>query len=104
MAKAPAKKSKKRSRLMKLQYRAQVLATFGQRLKSLRLKKGFTLRQFEVRSGIDAGNLAKYERGTREPGLIVILIMARALDMHYQELLDFKFDFEETTLRRSAQL
>lgn len=106
MAKAVVKKAakKKRTRLMKLQYRAQVLSTFGHRLRSLRLKKGLTLRQFEIRSGIDAGNLAKYEGGTREPGLIVILIMARALGMHYHELLDFKFDFDEATLRQSAQL
>lgn len=89
---------------MKLQYRAQVLSAFGDNLKSLRLKKGFTLRQFEIKSGIDAGNLVKYERGTREPGLIVILIMARALDIHYHDLFNFEFDFNETALRRSVQL
>lgn len=104
MAKAPVKKLKKRARLMKLQYRAQVLSAFGNNLKSLRLKKGLTLRQFEARSGIDAGNLVKYERGTREPGLIVILIMAKALGVHYYDLLDFEFDFNETALRRSVQL
>lgn len=87
---------------MKLQHRAQLLSTFGHRLQLLRLKKGLTPRQFEIRSGIDAGNLAKYELGTREPGLIVIMMMARALDISHRELLDFNFEFDETTLRRSS--
>ena len=102
MAKAPAKKvRKRRTRLMKLQHRAELLLTFGRRLEYLRLKKGLSPNQFEDRSGIDAGNLAKYELGTREPGLIVILLMAKALDVHPRELLDFDFDFDETALRHS---
>ncbi len=89
---------------MKLQYRAQVLSAFGHNLKSLRLKKGISLREFELKAGIDAANINKYERGSREPGLIVILIMANALNVHHHDLLNFKFDFDETTLRRSSQL
>jgi transcriptional regulator with XRE-family HTH domain len=95
MAKAPAKKSKKkRTRLMKLQHRAQVLQAFGRRLEELRLEKGLTPSQFELRSGIDVGNLAKYEQGDREPGLIVMVLMARALDVRCSELLEFEVDFE----------
>jgi transcriptional regulator with XRE-family HTH domain len=102
MAKAPAKKlKKKRARLMKLQHRAELLLAFGRHLESLRIKKGLSPSQFEDRSGIDAGNLAKYELGTREPGLIVILLMAKALEIHPRELLDFNFDFDESALRRS---
>ena len=77
---------------MSLQQRVQILSAFGHRLRALRLQKGLTFRQFETRSGIDAGNLAKYEQGDREPGLIVIMIMAKALDVHHLELLDFDFD------------
>ena len=84
---------------MKLQHRAQLLSTFGHRLEQIRLKRGLTPSQFEVRSGIDAGNLAKYEQGAREPGLIVIMIMAKALDIDHLELLDFDFNFDEAPLR-----
>jgi len=88
-----AKRSKdKRMRLVKLQDRAQLLFSFGQRLEYLRLKSGLTPSQFEARSGIDAGNLAKYEQGHREPGLLVIVMMARCLGVSLREFFDFEFD------------
>jgi transcriptional regulator with XRE-family HTH domain len=96
MAKAPAKKlNRKRPRLMKLKDRARLLATFGRRLQKLRRAKGFTPNQFAWESGIDPGNLAKYEQGDREPGLIVIIIMAKALEIDHLKLLDIAFDYEQ---------
>lgn len=86
---------------MKLQHRAELLLMFGRRLEHLRLKKGLSPSEFEDRSGIDAGNLAKYELGTREPGLIVIMIMAKALEVHHRELLDFDFEFDAAAPGRS---
>jgi transcriptional regulator with XRE-family HTH domain len=89
---AKKKLEKRRVRLMKLQDRAQLLFSFGRRLEQLRLANKLTPSQFEIRSGIDAGNLAKYEQGHREPGLFVIVMMARALDVSLKEFFDFDFD------------
>lgn len=40
---------------------------FGQLLKDLRLRKKLTLREFCARSGIDAGNYSRIERGLFPP-------------------------------------
>jgi transcriptional regulator with XRE-family HTH domain len=80
---------------MKLQHRARLLSAFGRRLEKLRIEKGLTPNQFALKSGIDVGNLAKYEQGDREPGIAVIMIMSKALEVDHLELLDFAFDFEQ---------
>lgn len=96
MASASAKKvTNRRVRLMNLKHRSLLLQAFGRRLEQLRLRQGLSPSVFEARSGIDAGNLAKYERGDREPGLVLIVIMAKALEVHPYELLDFDFDFDQ---------
>jgi transcriptional regulator with XRE-family HTH domain len=79
---------------MKLKNRADLTVKFGQRLRQFRLAAGLTPSEFEVRSRIDAGNLAKYEQGEREPGLAVIIIMAKGLGIKHTDLLDFPFDYE----------
>ena len=78
---------------MKLADRARLLQAFGRRLKKLRLQLGLTPLQFYYKSGIDGSNLAKYERGEREPGLAIIMIMAKALETNHDDLLKFTFDF-----------
>lgn len=40
---------------------------FGELLKQRRREKGFTLREFAARAGMDAGNLSKLERGKLDP-------------------------------------
>lgn len=39
------------------------MKSFGQQLKEFRLRARFTLRRFSERSGFDAGNLCKLEKG-----------------------------------------
>lgn len=94
MAKGLAKKPKKRTRLMKLQHRSGLLMSFGTRLRTLRESKGFSPSQFCSRSGVDAGNLAKYESGIREPGLILMAIFAKTLGVELKELVALPLDFE----------
>ena len=93
MAGSAKQSKKKRGRVMKLKDRGDLLASFGQRLIDIRTKKGLTPTQVSVRSGIDHGNLAKYENG-REPGLIVIHLLAKGLDVDPRELIDGDFKFE----------
>jgi transcriptional regulator with XRE-family HTH domain len=85
---------KKRKRLMPLDSRTSILQAFGKRLKQLRVEKGLSLNQLELKSGIDCANYDKYERGYREPGLFLIVMMAQALDMSHSELLNFKIEVE----------
>src|SRR5882724_11475665 len=98
MAKGTSKHGKKRVRLMKLEHRAQLYTTFGNRLKKLRLAKGLTPTQFSERCGIDSSNLAKYENGGREPGLAIIMIMAKSLGVTHSELMNFEFNLPDSAL------
>lgn len=85
--------TKRRRRLMGLQYRAALLECFGKRLKLLRNQKGLSRKKFQEITGIDSRNMSKYESGSREPGLIIMLIMAKGLGVSIRDLLDFKFEF-----------
>lgn len=93
-----APKQKKRVRLMKVEQRARLFTAFGSRLKKLRLAKGLTPTQFSEQCGIDSSNLAKYENGSREPGLAIIIIMAKSLGISHLELLGFEFELPDSGL------
>lgn len=86
---------------MKLEHRARLFTAFGSRLKKLRLAQGLTPTQFSERCGIDSSNLAKYENGAREPGLAIIVIMAKSLGVTHQDLLNFDFDLPDSGLTSS---
>lgn len=83
---------------MKLEHRARLYEAFGARLRKLRIARGLTPTQFSEKCGIDGSNLGKYEMGEREPGLAVIMIMAKSLDITHRELLDFEFDLPDDGL------
>lgn len=90
MATTIKKHTKQRARLMSLDERARLLSDFGHKLSQLRSQSGLTPSEFEAKSGIDAGNLAKYEQGAREPGLILMAILARYLNVRLKDLVDFE--------------
>lgn len=98
MATAVKTKKKANARLLSLQERSQILIAFGRRLEQLRLQKGLTPSEFDAKSGIDAGNLSKYEQGNREPGLVVIFIMAKALEVNPSVLMDFEVPWIESNV------
>jgi ribosome-binding protein aMBF1 (putative translation factor) len=89
-----SKTVKKRRRLMNEKHHAQLLVTFGQHLASCRQALKLSQLQLAKRSGIELGNLGKYERGKREPGLAIIMIFAKGLEIDPRALLDFPFEFE----------
>ena len=49
------------------------MKTFGQKYKELRLKRGFSLREFCRINGLDPSNLSKMERDVLPPPPIVLL-------------------------------
>ncbi|HZY79121.1 MAG TPA: helix-turn-helix transcriptional regulator [Cyclobacteriaceae bacterium] len=81
MAKQISKKSKK-----------LIFISFGKKLRSLRLAKGFTPAEFSRAVDISKEMLGRYERGEVEPKLVVIMKMADALKVHHLELLDIEID------------
>lgn len=85
-------------RLIKFEHRTRLNSAFGRRLKKLRIRKGLTPTQFSRRCGIDPSNLRKYENGLREPGLAIIMVMAKSLETDHLDLLDFAFDLPEDGL------
>jgi transcriptional regulator with XRE-family HTH domain len=72
--------------------RSVIFLSFGRRLRKLRLAKGLTPFQFSRATGIDADTLREYEEGKLEPKLEVIVVMAGALGVGGQDLIDIEID------------
>ncbi len=66
-----------------------ILNLFGKRLKSLRLSKHLTQDDFAKKCGLHKNYIGIIERGERNPSLINIDIIAKALEISIPEL--FKF-------------
>lgn len=59
---------------------ASAPATFGERVRELRLKRGLTQVELSDRSGFPQGRISEIENGTRVPNLLTILRLAVALE------------------------
>jgi transcriptional regulator with XRE-family HTH domain len=63
--------------------------TFGEKLKQLRLERGWTLEQLAARSGLSISHISSLERGTRtKPSFRVAVRLAQALDVPLWTFLD----------------
>jgi transcriptional regulator with XRE-family HTH domain len=58
--------------------------------------RNLSYRQFYANSGVNTGDIIKYENGTTEPDIVTIKRLAVGLKIHPSELLKFEFgiDFE----------
>lgn len=65
----------------------EILAQFGAVLKQKRLKKGLTLLELEVRTGINEGDISKIENGRKNFNFTTLLKLANGLDISVSELL-----------------
>ena len=73
------------------------------RIKSLREKKGLTLKALAEELGLNVGTLSTYERGTREPSISTIKLLANYFDVTSDYLIgiskiknkDEKIQFDE---------
>ncbi len=54
--------------------------TFGDRLKTLRLEKGWLIKELSDRSRISRTTVGQYERGELHPGYWNLLELAKVLD------------------------
>jgi transcriptional regulator with XRE-family HTH domain len=61
---------------------------FGERMRQLREREGLTQDALAHRSRLHSSNVARLERGAREPRLTTMMAVARGLGMSLAELLD----------------
>ena len=60
---------------------------FPQKLKEIRIKRGYTQRQLAKSIGVTPATISRYENGTRKPNAIVIRNLAIILEISSDELL-----------------
>ena len=60
----------------------------GRNFARLRRARGLTQEQVEARSGFSQHYLSGLERGRRNPTIVTIYELAKALDVDYRELLE----------------
>ncbi len=67
--------------------RSPLLVAFGERLRTLRARRGFTRKAVAVLAGVSERYLANLEHGTGNPSLLIIDQLARALQCPAAELI-----------------
>lgn len=65
---------------------------FGQRLKNLRLEKGYTQRQLSSAIGVSVVALRSWEKNAKKPAMDALLSLGRTLSVSIDTLLDFRLD------------
>jgi ribosome-binding protein aMBF1 (putative translation factor) len=66
---------------------ADALRVFGANVRAARERAGLTQEQLGLRAGFDMSNISRYEAGQQEPGLTVVVRLARGLGVQPAELL-----------------
>ena len=75
---------------------------FGQRLKSLRLEKGYTQKQLSLAVGVSVVALRSWEKNTKKPAMDTLLSLGRTLSVSMDTLLDFQIgNVPKSTGRKS---
>lgn len=69
----------------------EILKEFGRNLKALREKRSLSFREFSRLSGVNTGDLVKYENGDSGPNLLTLKKLSVGLKIHPKELIDFDF-------------
>jgi len=66
--------------------RDKTLAAFGRNVARLRNEQGFSQDKLAEKAGLDRTYLSGIERGVRNPGIKVVLRLARALEASLDQL------------------
>lgn len=72
--------------------KAAFLKSFGKRIEILRKEKKLSLRQLSQNCDIDYSDISKIEKGLRNIQISTIIELAKGLDIHPQELFNFKIE------------
>lgn len=65
----------------------EILQQVGELLRQAREAKGLTLIELEVRSGVNAGEISRIERGKRNLAFTTLVKLAQGLEMPVFEIL-----------------
>lgn len=69
---------------------SELLFKFGQKLKELREKKNWSLRDLEACTGIDHSELSRFESGFVSPQLLTLYKLSQAYNITLSKLLDIE--------------
>ena len=72
--------------------RIEFRIAFGKRVENFRKKLGLSYRQLAQKCDIDHSNISKIEKGEVDVRISTIQELAKGLEVHPQELFDFKMD------------
>lgn len=64
--------------------------SIGEKIKQVRINKGLTQAQLAEKSGVARVSIGNYERGDRTPPSDILVNIAKALDIHMYDLIDFE--------------
>lgn len=67
----------------------KVYVKFGERVKELRTRQGFTQEQFSYQCDINRTYMGAIERGEKCPSLLTITKIAKGLNISLKELFDY---------------
>ena len=67
----------------------EIYIKIGQKIKTLREKRGLTQEKLAERAGISLDYLGKIEVNLNKPGFVALFKISKALDVHIKELFDF---------------
>jgi len=67
---------------------AKLLKTFGRSVRSLRKQRGLSQETLAEACGLSRNYISDIERGVRNPGLLVLVGLARALHVTLRELVE----------------
>lgn len=65
---------------------------FGKRVEKFRKKMGLSYRELAQKCDVDHSNISKIEKGEVDLRISTIQELAKGLEVHPQELFDFKID------------
>ena len=63
---------------------------FGKKVEEVRLSKKLSLRQLSQNCDVDHSDISKIEKGERNIRITTLFDLAKGLDIHPRELLDFE--------------
>jgi DNA-binding Xre family transcriptional regulator len=75
-----------------IQFKDQRLVQFGQRVRTLREGKGWSINDVAARGYLSKTDLLAIESGSRNFGFTTLLELSKSLSTPPSELLDFQFD------------
>ena len=82
---------------------APELVSLGERLRSLRAAKGWTLEELAERSGLSKPFLSRLESGSRQPSIAAVLTLARVFGVPMGSLFDSHQDDETCLVVRADE-